>query len=149
MGHEREKPGWGVGRWLACGCGGCLLVVVLVVGFFAAVGGLAFLGLQKSDVYQEALRRAQESPAVVAALGEPIEPALLPSGSISISGPTGKAELAIPISGPTGSGTVFVTATKSAGRWEFTVLEVEIDATGTRIDLLEAGAPQVEDAVAA
>ena len=149
MGHEPEERSWGVGRWLACGCGGCLLAVVLVVGFFAAVGGLAFLGMKKSDVYQEAVQRAQASPAVVAALGEPVEPALVPSGSISVSGPTGEAELAIPISGPRGDGTIFATASKSAGRWEFTVLEVEIDATGARIDLLEPEVIQLEGTIPA
>ncbi len=144
MARDGESKGWGVGRWIGCGCGGCLLVIVLIVGFFAAVGGLAFFGIKKSDVYQEALRRAQESPAVVEALGEPITTGVLVSGSISVTGPSGTAELAIPISGPDGAGTIYATATKSEGQWEFSVLEVNIDATGERIDLLGDVVEEVE-----
>lgn len=135
MPQRGEKRGWGVWKWIGCGCGGCLVAILLVVGLIAAIGGLAFFGLKQADAYKLALDRAQHDPAVIAALGEPIEAGLLVSGSINISGPTGSADIAIPISGPDGDGTIYVVATKSAGQWEFSTLEVEIHATGERIDL--------------
>jgi hypothetical protein len=136
MPQRGEKKSWGVWKWIGCGCGGCLVAILLVVGLIAAIGGLAFFGLKQADAYKLALERAQHNPAVIAALGEPIEAGLLVSGSVNISGPTGSADISIPISGPEGKGTIYVVATKSAGQWEFSTLEVEIHATGERIDLL-------------
>jgi hypothetical protein len=136
MPQRGEKKSWGVWKWIGCGCGGCLVAILLVVGLIAAIGGLAFVGLKQADAYKLALERAQNNPQVQAALGEPIEAGLLVSGSVNISGPTGSADISIPISGPKGKGTIYVVATKSAGQWEFSTLEVEIHATGERVDLL-------------
>jgi hypothetical protein len=58
-------------------------------------------------------------------------------GNINISGSSGEADLAIPISGPEDKGTIYAVAEKSAGRWIYSILEVEIKTTGERIDLLE------------
>ena len=126
-----EKSGWGVGKCIGCGCGGCLLAVVALVAFVSAVGGLAFFGMKKAEPYQEALRRAQENPAVIAVLGEPVEEGFLMSGSISVDGSSGEADLAFPISGPQGSGTVYVIGEKRAGLWEYSTMEVEIDTTAS------------------
>lgn len=40
-----------------------------------------------------------------------------------------------PVSSPKASGT-FVDAVKSAGSWEFTTLELEVEGSGERIDIL-------------
>ena len=77
------------------------------------------------------------------ALGEPVEAGLLVSGSVSIEGSSGEADLAIPISGPKGSGTVFVVGARQTGEWKLSTLEVEINSSGERIDLLE-GEPVLE-----
>jgi hypothetical protein len=58
-------------------------------------------------------------------------------GSISVSGSSGQADLAIPISGPIGKGTIYAVASKAAGQWTFSKLVVEIKATKERIDLIE------------
>ena len=60
-------------------------------------------------------------------------------GSINISGAAGNADLAIPISGPNGRGTIYARATRSAGKWTFSQLVVEIKATKEKIDLMEHG----------
>jgi hypothetical protein len=44
--------------------------------------------------------------------------------------------LAIPVSGPKGSGTVYAIARLIAGDWNYILLQLEVDATGERIDLL-------------
>lgn len=104
---------------------------------------LAFGVMKTSDVYREALARAKASPGVVRSLGEPLREGLFVSGSIQVTGPSGNAELAIPLSGPRGKGTIYLEARKSAGRWNYSRLLVEVTATGERIDLLKPGEAQV------
>lgn len=136
MNDHQERSGWGVGTWIGCGCGGCILIIVVVAGLAVALGGLAFLSFRQSDVFEEGLRRARANPQVVEVLGEPIEAGFLMSGSFEVSGADGEASLSIPVSGPDGKGTLYIEAEKSAGEWRFNRLEVEIEATGERIDLL-------------
>ena len=57
--------------------------------------------------------------------------------AISGAGNIGHAELWFPISGPRGSGTVHLVGDKSAGKWEFKILEVTIDGADEEINLLE------------
>ena len=113
------------------------MVVIFVLGIVALVFGV----MKSSDVYQEALSRAKSNPAVVVALGSPIKEGLMVSGSTQTNGATGQADLAIPISGPQGKGTIYVAATKAAGEWDYSKLEVEIDGTKERIDLKANAAP--------
>ena len=54
-----------------------------------------------------------------------------------VNGSSGHADLAIPVSGPQGSGTPYVVASKSAGRWSMLQLVMDIKETDERIDLLE------------
>ena len=69
------------------------------------------------------------------AIGQPIEPGLFVNGQFSTSGDNGEAKLLIPISGPKGDAQILVEATKRSGRWTFSVLTVQINRTGQRIDL--------------
>jgi len=126
----------GIGKWIACGCIGCGVMVLLIVGLVVGVGGLAFFSISRSDVFQDSLERARACPDVVAVLGEPIEAGLIPQGSLSITGESGDADLAIPISGPEGEATLYVVATKRAGVWEYSVCEVQLEGSETRINLL-------------
>jgi len=118
-----------------------VLSAVLLAFFTAAV--LLFMSalfgmIKSSDAYQQALQQAQRNPAVVAALGEPVEEGWLVMGNISVNGPSGEASLQIPISGPKGEGDVYVEATKSAGQWNYKTLLVRVDGAKESIDLLEA-----------
>jgi hypothetical protein len=122
-------------KWVACGCAGCLLLIVVVVVFVIAVGGLAVFTMAKSEPYREALDRARHDPVVVEALGEPVEPGLLASGSVNVDGAGGAADLRIPVSGPRGKGTLFVSAARVAGRWEYSAIVVELADGGRRIDV--------------
>jgi Cytochrome oxidase complex assembly protein 1 len=83
-------------------------------------------------------------PAVVEALGSPIKEGFFVSGSTNVNGAAGEANLAIPISGPKGKGTIYVKAGKSLGRWSYSDMVVEIQATRNRIDLLKGPAPPNE-----
>jgi len=114
---------------------GCLLPVL----FMGGCGLLAFLFatgiIKQSDAYKIALARAQANPAVIEAIGSPISQTGVVSGNSNVSGAVGEANLSIPLSGPKGRATLYVEAKKSADRWLFQTMVVEIEKTGDRIDL--------------
>jgi hypothetical protein len=108
--------------------------------FAAFVGAFVFLifgSMKQADVYKQALAKAQSDPVVAQKLGSPIKPGMLLSGNINVSGPSGEAKISIPISGPKGTGTIYVEATKSAGKWNYSLMQVAVDGEDTRIDLLQ------------
>ena len=120
---------------------GCFSILVLFVAFVASIALLVFSAMKSRDVYKEALVRAKANSAVIEALGSPIKDGFLVSGSTSVNGASGEANLSIPISGPNGKGTIYVAANKSLGRWNYSGLTVEIAKTHQRIDLLQRAAP--------
>ncbi|EIC23006.1 cytochrome c oxidase assembly factor 1 family protein [Thiorhodovibrio frisius] len=132
----QQKDWWGRNwKWVVpSGCAGCLVVFI---AFFLIVFGAVITLLKESPVSQEALGQLQASPVVTAALGAPIEiGGGIPSGNVSTSGGSGEADLAIPVQGPNAKGTLYLKATKNAGRWSFSLLELAIEETGERINLL-------------
>ena len=116
----------------------CVGSVVLFVGFIMLIFVAVFGMMKSSDAYKDALAMAQENQYVQEALGSPIEAGLLVMGNINVNGSSGHADLAIPVSGPYGEGTIYVVASKSAGRWTMLQLVIDIKATNERIDLLAA-----------
>lgn len=132
-------PGWFPrnAKWLVPA--GCASLLVVFGAFAAIVVSIVFGAMRSSDAWVLAMDRAKASRAVTGALGEPVEAGFFVSGSVSVSGRSGSADLAIPLRGPEGKGTLFVVATKSAGEWTFTRLELEESATKRRHDLLAAG----------
>lgn len=120
---------------------GCLTFVVLVIGFVLLIAMLVFGAMKSTDVYKTALAAARDNPEVVEALGTPIKDGMFVTGKTNVDGASGEATFAIPISGPKGSGTLYVTATKSAGRWEYQTLEVQIGSSNERIPLENPGEP--------
>lgn len=135
MDEARPKNWWGR-NWKWFVPAGCLTVLLGFAGFVALILLSVTRMMKSSDAYQMAMARTRASPAVVEALGAPIQEGLFTSGSINVSGPSGNADLAIPITGPKGKGTVYVAATRSMGEWSFRNLVVHVDASGQRIDLL-------------
>lgn len=96
--------------------------------------------MKSTDVYKGALARAEEYPSVIEALGSPVKAGFLVSGNTNINGASGEANLSVPISGPKGKGKIYVAATKSLGKWNYSGLVVEIDKNHQRIDLLRNSA---------
>jgi Cytochrome oxidase complex assembly protein 1 len=97
-----------------------------------------FSAMKSTDVYKDALARAEAHPSVIEALGSPIKEGFLVSGNTNVNGASGEANLSIPISGPKGKGTICVAAIKSLGQWDYSGLVVEIKRTHQRIDLLRS-----------
>lgn len=102
-----------------------VLLGLLFLGLFiAAVVMLAVATMRSSDVYKEALARAQADPQVMAMVGSPVEPGIFTSGSISVENRSGEAELHIPIHGPKGEATIDVVARKRDGVWIYERMRV-------------------------
>jgi len=124
--------------WLGRNWKWLLLVSFLVmVCFGLGIFALIMSWMRSSDVALEAVARAQANPAVAQKLGGRIEEGWLTSGSINVgTGGSGDANLAVPISGPKGNGTVYVTARRIAGVWNYSEMVAGIESTGEKIDLL-------------
>ena len=123
-------------KWVVPLLGALMLALLtgVILLFMSALFGM----MKSSDAYQQAVREAKANPAVVQALGEPIEEGWLTMGNINVNGPSGEANLQIPISGPKGEGDIYLEATKSAGLWNYSTLLVRVDASDQAIDLLPA-----------
>ena len=109
---------------------------LLILACGAVVVGLVFYLMRSSDVFELAVEIAQSHPEAVRALGEPIEPGFFVTGSISTSGSSGRAEIAIPVKGSRDKGTLNVSATRSGGEWRFSALELVTKKYPNTIDLL-------------
>ena len=132
---QLERRSWWGRNWKWFVPTGCLTFVLLAVLLGCAIFFVVTKAMKASDAYQTAFDMAKDDPRVIAVLGKPISPGYFTSGSINVNGPSGDAELSIPISGPKGKGTIYLEATKSAGEWTYSKLEVELTESGKRIDL--------------
>jgi Cytochrome oxidase complex assembly protein 1 len=135
------EPSWMRRNWLWALPAGCLGLLVLSVAFVGFVLVVVTSAMKQSDAYREALSCAQRHPAVQTKLGTPVSAGFFVTGSINVSGGSGQADLAIPLSGPRGKATLFAVAVKTAGEWHFSVLVVQITATGERLEILDGLLP--------
>jgi Fungal protein of unknown function (DUF1783). len=135
------KPNWWKRNWKWFVSLGCLSVALLFLVFIGSILVIVFSAMKSTDVYKEALARAKADPAVIEALGSPIKEGFLVSGNTNVNGASGESNLAIPISGPKGKGTIYVSANKALGQWNYSGLVVEVGETHERIDLLKKPAP--------
>ncbi len=127
------------------------LVPTVFIAFIVlplALVGTVFGAMKNSDVARECLLRAQKNTLVVQSLGTPIQEGWLVSGSINVTPTSGDADLAVPISGPKGKGTIYVTAQKKAGVWNYSAMEAAIEGSDRRINLLSNVTAAAEPAAA-
>lgn len=136
MENHVAKPGWFSRNWKWAVPLGCLGTIVMFVGFVAAIFLVVMGAMRTSDAYQIAMSRARQHPAVIDALGEPIEVGWFVSGNINVNGASGEAELSVPLSGPQGSGTLYIVADKVVGEWIFERMEVALADSMERVNLL-------------
>lgn len=143
MTSEPPRRNWFQRNWKWFVPCGCLTLLALFAGFILVVVAGAFGVIKSSEVVKDGVRRAQENPDVLLALGEPIKEGWWITGSINTSGPTGNADVSIPLKGPKGKGTLYIVAYKEAGEWNYERLEVEVEGQAERIDLLAEGGGEV------
>jgi hypothetical protein len=126
-------------NWAVAGVIAWIALIALFAAFF--FGAMALL--KGSDVFRDALTKVNANAQAVRLLGTPIE-AGFPMGNISVSGPSGQARLSIPLHGPKGKATLYLEATKQMGVWQFERIQLEIDATGERIDIQDSPPRRLE-----
>lgn len=116
------------------------LIIGVLALIAAFVGGLLLFVMtvmKSNEPYRHALEVVTQDRRAQAQLGKPVTAGFFVSGSVNVSGPSGNADLAIPVKGPLGSGTVYVVAKKSAGRWSYQTLELRMEGQPD-LDLLPA-----------
>jgi hypothetical protein len=104
------------------------MLALFVLSFFTV--------FRHTDVFREAVARAEASPQARAELGEPIREGWWVMGRVRMTGPSGYANLSIPLKGSRKDGTLYVVARKSAGIWQYDTLEVAVEGRPGRISLL-------------
>ncbi|WP_369938385.1 cytochrome c oxidase assembly factor Coa1 family protein [Xanthomonas tesorieronis] len=138
------RKGWWARHWKwAVPLVALLLGAMLLASIAVFVLGIARV-TKSSEPYRIGVAGAKVDQRVVAALGEPIEDGIMPSGSISTSNGTGSANLSVSLHGSRGNGTLYIEAERHAGEWQYTTLKVLPDA-GEAISLLDGVAPDNED----
>jgi hypothetical protein len=135
------RPNWWKRNWKWFVPLSCFTVALLFLAFIGSILVIVFSAMKSTDVYKEALARAKADPAVIEALGSPIRDGFPVSGNTNVTGASGESNLAIPISGPKGKGTIYVSANKSLGQWNYLRRVVEVGQTHQRIDLLHTSTP--------
>lgn len=131
-----SSPGWWQRHWKWAVPLLCLVCTILFVGAIAGLMFVLFNVMRSSDVYTAAMQRARDNPQVIEVLGTPIEPRWYLSGEMNTSGASGEASLQIPLSGPKAEADLYVEAKKTAGRWHYSTLIVDVDGQQDPIDLL-------------
>jgi hypothetical protein len=137
---QSKPPGWWTRHWKWAVPVCAITAVGIMAGFAFLIFTTIFGFMKSSEPFKVAMSRANASPQVTAALGTPVESGMMMSGNISTSESTGSvstghATFAIPISGPKGKANLHVEADKSAAKWTYKILEVEIPGQTDRIDL--------------
>ncbi|MBT8485044.1 MAG: hypothetical protein HKO59_03115 [Phycisphaerales bacterium] len=131
-----RPPGWWQRHWKWAVPTGVVTLMGGVVGFVVLLLAVILGVIKSTEPYEVAVSEARSAPAVIAALGLPIEEGFFVAGNIEMTPGSGTADLAIPIDGPQGRATIFVEADRAAGEWGYSLLEVTVHATGEEIDLL-------------
>ena len=108
----------------------------VAVGLFVY---FVFGAMKKSDVFVEALKRAQNSSEVQAAMGTPIETGWMMQGSFNYENGSGTANFNVPLKGPKGEGTLTAVGEKAVGGpWIYSQLEAVLP-DGSKVNLNPEG----------
>ncbi|MGO1002830.1 cytochrome c oxidase assembly factor Coa1 family protein [Lysobacter sp. CA196] len=141
MNDDRPNPGWWGRNWKWAVPSGCLTLILLAGLLLVGVIGLGIKGLsgvmKASEPYRHAIALAEGNAEVVAALGTPLRTGSMIQGTLSTENASGHADLAVPLTGPKGEATLYIKGERQADRWTYSVIELAIEGSGQRIDLLK------------
>jgi hypothetical protein len=121
------------GKIVAGIVGGLVLLIIMFVGGIIA---FVFTLMKSGEPYKHAVEVVQHDSRAQQRLGSPVKPGWFVTGSENTTPTSGNADLAIPVRGSERGGTVYVVAKKSAGRWTYESLELQVDGEEERINLL-------------
>jgi hypothetical protein len=124
---------------------GCLTGIVLLGGFVVVLFAVIMATFRSSDVYKQAIARAESDPQVRELIGEPMRQQGLITGQLNVSGNEGSADMSIPIAGPRGKGFIGFVAAKNSGVWRFSRLQVNVTGQASPIDLLSVQPPATRE----
>ena len=140
-GQQQPSPGtwWSRnGKWVLLA--GCLAPLLLAGTCVASIAWFVFGAIRESTLYTESLRRAQSDPAVIEALGAPVEAGWWVSGNVNLEEERGSADFRVPLKGSRKTGTLEVTASREGSSWNYSVMRVHVD-DGPIIDLIPSPDP--------
>ncbi len=108
----------GVGKWLAIGCAG-----FIVLGLLGSVitGAFVLTALRNSEAFTGAEGWVRAHPEVIARVGEPVETGWFPQGSVSPE----EAEFTHRAHGPRGEATIHTTLAYEEGHWVITRASID------------------------
>ncbi|MES2594281.1 MAG: cytochrome c oxidase assembly factor Coa1 family protein [Verrucomicrobiota bacterium] len=125
-----------VGKGVAFGCGGCLMLIGCAVLLFIGIAVFVVNMLRGAEPTEVAFQTAQKSEVIQREIGEPMTLGWFISGSMKDFNGNGTAELSLPITGPNGEVSVHVDAEGKQGRWTYKSMTATIRKTGEHVDLL-------------
>jgi hypothetical protein len=137
-GRPVVRPNWWSRNWVWVMAATLAIILLAFGGVFLGVKSVMAGAMQTMEVYRRPIVAAQDSPWVQSQIGSPVSVATLDQtrGRVNMQNGRGEADLAIPIYGPRGSATIHAEARRVGGRWEYSRMVVEVDATGEWRDLL-------------
>lgn len=107
---------WGLVSWIVV-IGGTVAFAFMIISTVVTV-------MKSSEPYRVALEEIRASTEVQAVFGDNVTDGFMPSGSINISGGTGRADFSFPVSGTKGKGTAVTHWERAGGEWDMRLLVV-------------------------
>ncbi len=119
--HSDPKP--------SCKLQPVIIAYLVIAGGITAALLLMWISsaIKGSPAYQATFEALRSHPEAIAALGEPIVPAFITTGS---AGGSSHANLSIPVKGPKGRGRVYVQAIQEEGSAEWTYFQWDLVLPG-------------------
>jgi hypothetical protein len=120
-----------------------VIVLVVLAAFTAFAVAMFFMVtgmLKQTDAYRMGVEALEANTQMMEQLGPPVSTGF-PNGHVNTSGASGEAELAIPVFGEKAKGTLYVQASKSMGVWKLDHVELVVEGSPVRKNLIRDGTP--------
>jgi len=132
----RRENSSAVGKGVAFGCGGCLMLIVFGILLFFGIAAFVVKMMRGSEPCEKAIHTAQASEIIRSEIGQPMTLGWLMSGRLTNYNGNGKARLVLPVTGPKGEVSVEVHAEGKNGVWTYSKLTATLRQSGKQVDLL-------------
>ena len=117
---RRTQRHWAIAGFIVWG-----LLILVSVGTVVMIVSL----MTNNRAYDLSMERLRASPQIIEVFGEPLEDGFMPSGSINVSGGSGRANFEIGIHGPRAAGTGYSKLVREAGIWRLTYLAARVEGS--------------------